>query len=130
MSQFLFSSFSIDSGSNLLIKAIADNINIQGLSGVLDIGCGTGVLGIALKKINENISLYALDRDSIAVNFTEYNLKVNDLNNNHVEGGLAFPETGSILFDLIVSNLPAKAGLPVLEYIITNAPEYLKHRGS
>jgi len=96
----------------------------------LDIGCGAGVLGIALKKINENITLYALDRDSIAVDFTRYNLKINNLNNNHVEGGLAFPETGSILFDLIVSNLPAKAGLPVLKYIITNAPKYLKHRGN
>ena len=96
----------------------------------MDIGCGAGVLGIALKKINENMTLYALDRDSIAVDFTRYNLKINDLYNNHVEGGLAFWETGSVLFDLIVSNLPAKAGLPVLRYIITNAPKYLKNRGS
>ena len=66
LSQSLFSSADVDIGSRFLLRTIVQNVVITGISSVLDIGCGVGVLGLSLKKINPDIQLVAQDRDALA----------------------------------------------------------------
>ncbi len=122
LSQSLFSSFEIDKGSKLLLKSIAKSIDISNVKTLLDIGSGVGVLGIAIKSLNPEIEVFSQDRDALAVEFTKLNAKTNNMQDIQAFGSLAltFPKT----FDLILSNLPAKAGEPVLRAIIKGAPQY------
>ncbi len=134
LSQSLFSSFDIDQGSKLLLKTIIKSLNLSKVKTVLDIGCGIGVLGITLKSFNPHIRVFSQDRDALAVEFTRLNAESNRIKDIYSFGSLAMefpPESTKPLsqgaippnrFDLLVSNLPAKAGEPVLRHIIKNAP--------
>ncbi len=115
LSQSLFSSFDIDVGTRLLLKTIAKEMPLDDVQTVLDMGCGVGALGLALAKAAPHISLTAQDRDALAVAFTQLNARQNKIEALNALGGLAFQGVeGS--FDLIVANLPGKAGEPVLRY--------------
>ena len=107
---------------------------------ILDAGSGVGVLGIcaagAIKAAvspmeHEKSSLYvrAQDRDELARVFSEYNARQNNLGPEILE---AFTEpllAGSGPWDLILSNIPAKAGLPVLEDFINRSAALLNPGG-
>ena len=129
LSQSLFSSADVDIGSRFLLRTIVQNVVITGISSVLDIGCGVGVLGLSLKKINPDIQLVAQDRDALAVTFTAQNAALNELEGVTVQGGLAFQDVGDQKFDLIVSNLPGKAGHAVLQDMLHRLPDYLSVTG-
>jgi len=129
LSQSLFSSADVDIGSRFLLRTIAKKVEITQISYMLDIGCGVGVLGLSLKRINPNIQLLAQDRDALAVTFTAQNAVLNELDNVVAQGGLAFDDVGEQKFDLIVSNLPGKAGHSVLQDILHRMPAYLSKTG-
>jgi hypothetical protein len=115
---------------------------------VLDAGCGCGVLGIcvgtALRDLAGNgagggktagtapaVKVRAQDRDELARLFTEYNGRRNGLAGPeleaHTEALLAGPAGAA--WDLILSNIPAKAGQPVLEDFIGRSAGMLKSGG-
>ena len=50
LSHALFSSFKIDDGSRLLMKTLAKQVNLAEVNSLIDVGCGVGTLGLALKK--------------------------------------------------------------------------------
>ncbi len=128
-SHALFSSHEVDSGSKLLLKSLSKQIEKTPPSTVLDAGCGTGVLGIAIKKKVPEADIHLYDRDKLAVSFTELNLAKNGITDFRTEQSLLmFPFTDK-RFDLIVSNLPAKAGKEVLSDFIKEAPFYLTGGG-
>ncbi|MBE2222822.1 MAG: methyltransferase, partial [Anaerolineae bacterium] len=129
LSQSLFSSADVDIGSRFLLRTIAQNMEIAELGSVLDIGCGVGVLGLSLKKINPNIQLVAQDRDALAATFTAQNAVLNELDSVLAQGGLAFDGIGEQQFDLIVSNLPGKAGHAVLQDMLHRMPAHLSETG-
>lgn len=129
LSQSLFSSYKIDDGSRLLLKSIIEKIDISKMKSILDVGCGIGVLGICLKKNNPEISLHCQDRDALAVEFTKVNCKHNNIQAAGIKGALALQDLGQESFDLIISNLPAKAGPSVLEDIIIRNSLFLADRG-
>ena len=130
LSHALFSSYEVDSGSRLLLKTLAPFIKKEKPESILDAGCGTGVLGTALKKAVPEAELYLYDRDALAVYFTELNLRKNGIKNyNTAASLLMFPFSGK-KFDLIVSNLPAKAGREVLGDFIQQAPLHLTENGT
>jgi hypothetical protein len=100
---------------------------------VLDAGSGTGVLGIcaarALASIPE-LRVRAQDRDELARCFTEYNAR-----RNGVPASVLSAHTEPLLaaapaWDLILSNIPAKAGEPVLLDFIARSAGLLSERGS
>ncbi len=136
LSQSLFSSFDIDQGSKLLLKIITKSIDLSKVKTLLDIGTGIGVLGITIKSLNPNIKTFSQDRDALAVEFTGFNAIENSIKDIYPFGSLAldFPDGIESLFlqntrfpprfDLLVSNLPAKAGEPVLRHVIKTAPLY------
>jgi 16S rRNA G1207 methylase RsmC len=129
LSQSLFSSADVDIGSRFLLRTIAQNMEITEISSLLDIGCGVGVLGLSLKKINPAMQLIAQDRDALAVKFTTQNAALNELEAVSVQGGLALASTAGQKFDLIVSNLPGKAGHAVLQAILHKLPAHLSESG-
>lgn len=129
LSQSLFSSADVDIGSRFLLRTIAQNVEITDISSMLDIGCGVGVLGLSLKRINPAMQLTAQDRDALAVTFTTQNAILNEIEGVAAQGGLAFDGIGEQKFDLIVSNLPGKAGHTVLQDMLRRMPDYLSESG-
>jgi protein-L-isoaspartate O-methyltransferase len=129
LSHALFSSFDIDEGTRLLLKSLAQQVPLSGLESVLDIGCGVGVIGACVATQAEKARIVMQDRDALAVAFTRGNCRANGLENVSADCCLAFRGLGALVFDLVTSNLPAKAGAPVLESFLRNAAGSLSPRG-
>ena len=129
LSQSLFSSFDVDQGTRLLLKTIAKEVPLADVGSVLDVGCGVGVIGLSLKKVNPAIALTVQDRDALALAFTQHNARLNKLAAVVVPGGLALQQLGDGRFDLIVSNLPGKAGETALADMLARMPGHLTESG-
>ena len=114
LSHALFSSFDIDDGTRLLLKTVAGQVDLASVRSCLDIGCGVGVLGICLQLAVPGARIRMQDRDSLAAAFAAANARANGCAAVRVDCGLAFEHLDGETFDLLVSNLPAKAGEPVL----------------
>lgn len=102
----LFSTFDLDHGTDILIRAIMPSSPKT----ILDLGCGYGPLGIMLAKVNPNAKVYMVDRDLLAVRYAAYNIKRNNVPNAAVLGSLGVEQVKDKTFDLIVANIPAKIG--------------------
>lgn len=102
----LFSTFDLDHGTDILIRAIITNKP----KSILDLGCGYGPLGIILAKNNPQAEVVMVDKDLLAVRYTKYNIAKNNITNAIVLGSLGIEEVKEKTFDLIVSNIPAKIG--------------------
>ena len=125
LSQSLFSSFDVDTGSRLLLASIAQQLSADPaergrLRSILDLGCGTGVLGLALAK-HYGAELTARDRDALALAVTAHNAAANGIA-CRTAGGVDTANLDGTCergpYQLVVSNLPAKAGEPVLAHMI------------
>lgn len=102
----LFSTFDLDHGTDILIRAIAPSSP----KSILDIGCGYGPLGIMLAKVNPDAEVIMVDRDLLAVRYAGLNIQKNKVPNAKVLGSLGVEQVKDNTFDLIVSNIPAKIG--------------------
>lgn len=129
LSHGLFSSNDVDAGTRLLLKSIAGRLDLSRVSSVLDVGCGMGVLGITIARAAPAARVVLQDRDALAVAFARENAKANGVENAEFDCGLAFWNLAGRRFDLIVSNLPAKAGRPVLEDFFQTTPRLLSRTG-
>ena len=127
LSHALFSSNAIDEGSEFLLKTIAQRIlrppsgsepdrsDRSGVETVLDIGCGTGVLGISVACRVPNARLFARDRDALALAYTRRNASANGLDADAVDTRAAILlDHEDRRADLVLCNYPAKAGEAVM----------------
>jgi 16S rRNA (guanine1207-N2)-methyltransferase len=121
LSHALFSSNDIDEGTRLLLKSIALRIDLDKVRSAIDIGCGVGVVGASIRAASPGASVILQDRDALAVAFALENWRGNDLGDVRLDCGLGFWHIGGESFDLVASNLPAKAGRPVLESFFRRA---------
>ena len=127
----------------------AANENVLDKSNVLDLGCGSGIIGILIKKNNKKIKLFCSDNHSISVKLTKKNLIKNKINAIVKQGDLLSPWKG-IKFDYIINdvsaissiiasktnwfskNIPADCGNDGTKLsikVIKNARNYLKKEG-
>jgi len=106
VAETLFSTFAIDHGTDILIRAVEPNNPKR----ILDIGCGYGPLGIILAKTNPSAETIMLDRDLLAVAYASRNIQKNNVENAVALGSVGVEEVKNKTFDLIVSNIPAKIG--------------------
>lgn len=106
VAETLFSTFDIDHGTDILIRAIIPS----NPKSILDLGCGYGPLGIILAKNNLQAEVVMVDRNLLAVRYTKYNIAKNNISNAVALGSLGVEEVKGKTFDLIVSNIPAKIG--------------------
>lgn len=87
------------------IESYFERISEKKFLEILDFGCGTGILGIACAKLYDNLKVYALDIDEIALEATFKNAKLNE-----VESKLVILKDLPLekKFDLILANLSFK----------------------
>ncbi len=129
LSQRLFSSYTIDTGTKLLLKTLAKEIDFSLVKSSLDVGCGIGVIGLSLKKKYPDMDITLQDRDALAIEFSKKNAGHNKIKEIHYSGNLALDGIEEGSQDLILSNLPAKAGNTVLSEFITRSLDFLTPNG-
>ena len=129
LSQKLFSSFAIDAGTKLLLKTVAKEIDFTKINSMSDIGCGIGVIGLSLKKKYPNLTVTLQDRDALALSFSKENAHQNKIKDIIYSGELALEGLEKNSQDLIISNLPAKAGETVLQDFVNSSLPYLSAGG-
>ena len=123
----LFSSHQVDVGSRLLLRTIEPVLAARGSTGgarVLDLGCGYGALGVALATLPAVAAAHLVDRDALAVDFAAENARANAVEvTTALSLGLAevLRDAPEARYDLVVSNLPGKAGATVLSSMLLGA---------
>ncbi len=103
----LFSPKAIDDGTQLLLK----HMEVKPTDRCLDLGCGYGPMGLWMAKQAHQGYSTLIDKDFVAVDYSKRNVELNNLNNVDVflSNGFSHIPADS-RFDVIASNLPAKAG--------------------
>ncbi|MDR0399361.1 MAG: methyltransferase, partial [Treponema sp.] len=144
----LFSSADIDRGTRLLLKVLSRLLDEGGASPprrILDCGCGAGIIGVCAARAllpppgkgavrgarAESPLVRCQDRDELARIVTQGNAALNGLDSSvlraYTEPLLSGDPGGG--WDLILSNIPAKAGEPVLDDFIRRSPALLAPAG-
>ncbi len=122
----VFSHGEFDIGSRLLLDTLP---NLSGK--VLDFGCGAGVLGCVMAKLNPEIALEMCDISALAVRSSEETLKANQLS-GRVFASDIYSDTAKD-YNYIVTNPPFHAGLDTsynaTETLLEKAPSYLVNSG-
>lgn len=122
----LFSPKAIDTGSQLLL----DFLEIKETDNCLDLGCGYGILGLSMAMWAPLGKTILVDKDFVAVNYSEKNSLLNNIQNTECFLSNGFDQIPQQQFDIIVSNIPAKVGKEMLYIYLFDALKYLKPGGS
>jgi SAM-dependent methyltransferase len=143
LSQGLFSSAGVDAGTQFLLKIFSRVLDEDAAAcrslprRVLDAGCGVGVIGIcaasAISALAGEGGLYVRcqDRDELARLVTLRNAAKNNIPAGTLEAFAAplLAASENDKWDLILTNIPAKAGTPVLENFISRSASLLNPGG-
>jgi 16S rRNA (guanine1207-N2)-methyltransferase len=97
----IFSWQHLDDGTAFLMEHLNDG---ETGKDVLDVGCGYGVLGIALARHARKVTM--VDDNLLAVRCAQGSVEINALENVTVEPGDVYADLKHQKFDLIVSNPP------------------------
>ena len=124
-SRGVFSKKDLDNGTKLLIE----NCDIKSGDNILDIGCGYGVVGIALSKIYNDINVLMTDINERAVKLSRINIKKQKLVNVKVKKSDLYSSITE-KFDVILTNPPQTAGKKVCNQIISDSINYLNQGGT
>ena len=106
------------------LKALTFISRFSKINRILDYGCGTGILGIASKKIFKRSKTTFVDIDKNAVKLTKENLKSNNVSLNRVYLTNSYHSnkyTKKQFYDLIFANIlfgPLKKLAPLFSLII------------
>lgn len=118
--------------TEFLIKKVIDHINSEGINEtatILEIGTGSGNIAIALGKKFEKITIYSIEKSSLAIELAKNNLKKNNVKNVKIYHGELLSVYNDKEFhktnpNVIVANLPYGSD----EYILkSNNKESLKY---
>ena len=88
--------------SDFLISAVASNINK--VDNLLDIGCGNGIVGISLSKLEKVNKIICSDISDEAVNLSELNIKLNNCEGKAIKSNI-FSNLNGYKFDVIVDDI-------------------------
>ncbi len=121
----LFSPKAIDEGSRLML----DHIQVESDDNCLDIGCGYGPLGLTIAKLAPQGKTTLVDKDFVAIDYTNKNIKLNRLDNCEAFLSNGLNQIGKRRFNLIVSNIPAKVGNELLSLFLYDALQHLEPGG-
>ena len=127
VSQTLFSSHAVDAGTQLLLRTLHGTG--RRFEKVLDLGCGYGPIGVALKALNPGAALHMVDRDALAVGYASQNALLNGIDDALAYPSLGFDDIQDGDFDLVAANIPGKAGEQVIASWLTDAPLFLRDQG-
>ena len=120
----VFSIKRIDRGTMLMIN----NCIIENSWKVLDIGCGYGPVGIAIKKLFPDCEVTMTDVNKRAVMLSKKNSKLNKVECNIFTSDLYEKIEGK--FNTILTNPPQRAGKDICFAIIEKAHDHLLEGGT
>lgn len=122
----VFSAKKLDIGTRLLIESAKVRKGWK----VLDVGCGYGVVGIAIKKKNPSAEVVMSDVNERAVRLAEMNIALHKLEAKAVQSDIfSNPLLDSMRFDTILLNPPQTAGKQVCFSMIEQSREHLVKGG-
>ena len=138
--------------TEILIEKALSKINAHDLYGILDLGCGTGIIGItiALERPLSNVTL--IDQSEHAIQNTKENQTLHQVTNVMIQKSDWFSALDQTRFDVILSNPPyledndphlsqgledepldalvsGPTGIEAIQYIIENAKNHIKPSG-
>ena len=116
----VFSRQRLDFGSRVLM----DSIDIGNAKSMLDVGCGYGTMGIALKSVHEDLQVLMTDVNKRAISLAKENIKCNNLEGIDVIESDVY-ENVHDTYDLVISNPPIRAGKKVVSAIISGSYDHL-----
>ncbi len=122
----LFSPREIDDGTRLLLK----QLDIKPEHDCLDLGCGYGSIGLTMAKSASRGQTLLTDKDFVAVEYVEKNIRQNNIDNAEILLSNGFNHIpANRKFDIIASNIPAKVGRELLTVILHDAQNRLNPNG-
>jgi len=138
--------------TEILIEKALSKINAHDLYEILDLGCGTGIIGItiALERPLSNVTL--IDQSEHAIQNTKENQTLHQVTNVMIQKSDWFSALDQTRFDVILSNPPyledndphlsqgledepldalvsGPSGIEAIQYIIENAKNHIKPSG-
>ena len=138
--------------TEILIEKALSKINAHDLYEILDLGCGTGIIGItiALERPLSNVTL--IDQSQHAIQNTKENQMLHQVTNVMIQKSDWFSALDQTRFDVILSNPPyledndphlsqgledepldalvsGPTGIEAIQYIIENAKNHIKPSG-
>lgn len=126
----IFSYKSVDFGSRLLIENAKIPNVANGRLSLLDLGCGYGVIGMAIKRANPSIIVTMCDINERAIRIANENVKHNNLDIEVLKSDMfSNPNLHERKFDVILTNPPFSAGKEVCKAFIRQSHDHLKHNG-
>jgi len=123
----LFSLKELDFGTKLLVE----NAKIPKTGAeILDLGCGYGIVGIALKKRHIDAHVTMIDVNERAVRLSKQNCEENNVECTVLKSDIfSAPELHHKKFDVILTNPPFSAGKRVCIEMIKQSFEHLNKDG-
>ena len=122
----IFSPREIDEGTALLIKYL----HINPTDDCFDLGCGYGPIGLYMAKCADQGQTLMVDKDFMAVAYSNQNATLNRLPNAKamLSNGFQHIDKAS-KFDVIASNIPAKVGKEMMSILLHDMYNHLKPGG-
>lgn len=121
----IFSPRGIDEGTALLLR----HIQVNASDDCLDLGCGYGPIGLTLARLAPQGQTLLVDKDFMAVQYSQKNIQFNGIDNARAQLSNAFAHIADQRFDLIASNVPAKVGKEMLTLMLHDAHAQLRSGG-
>ncbi|MFQ5474994.1 MAG: class I SAM-dependent methyltransferase [Candidatus Nanoarchaeia archaeon] len=119
----VFSAKKIDNGTAILVNKAIVKKNWK----ILDLGCGYGVVGVALKKVEPSLEVVFADVNERAVYLARMNAKRHEIKAKFIQSD-GF-EKIKLNFDSILLNPPQTAGRKVCLAMIEDAKDHLENGG-
>lgn len=122
----IFSPREIDSGTDLLLKYLKVNPTDH----CFDLGCGYGPIGLAMAKMAPQGQVLMVDKDFMAVEYSNKNAVLNKIPNAKAMLSNGFQHIpADAQFDVVVSNVPAKVGKEMMTIMLYDALKHMKVGG-
>ena len=80
-------------------------------------------------KLNPGCVAHMIDRDALAIEYTRQNAELNGIQGAEIYSSLGFDDVKDNDFDLVISNIPGKAGEPVISSLLQDASFFPKKGG-
>ena len=120
----IFSKERVDFGTNVLLNGLDDLSNKKE---ILDLGCGNGIIGIAIKKAYPNASITMADVNIKCLEISKQNAMLNKVDANVIESDMY--QNINSTFDLILSNPPIRAGKKKVFEVVEEGYKHLNVGG-
>jgi len=122
----IFSPREIDAGTKLLMQYIKINAD----DNCFDLGCGYGPIGLTMAKLAPNGQTLLVDKDFMAVEYSNKNAVNNQIKNAKAMLSNGFQHIDENLkFDVIASNVPAKVGKEMMSLMLHDAHQRMNQDG-